>query len=305
MLVFTILVIFPVKIGFFTALSTYSVQFVFLFLMLGMLFLVIDTRRLMFTALGCSGLLCVFLKNNSNSNIIMPISNEEASVRIAHLNLSNSENDIEAVTDLLMKTNADIISLQEYTPFWKQALGNTLESQYSNKNELVRIDPYGLAIFSKLEFVKIDTFYCKTIPGLNLQISIGDKSVQIITSYISPSLNRNSSEMADDQLMTINSIINQYQQSAIIVGEFNHVYWSNKIRTFRSKSQLLNSRRNVTPTSFSIPVDHIFHTSDLECIGFEDLFDFEKRRLGILGRYQFGILPDNSSLKAAYGYSKK
>jgi endonuclease/exonuclease/phosphatase (EEP) superfamily protein YafD len=256
----------------------------------------------MFTALACSALLCVFLKNNSNLNIILPIANKEASLSVAHINLANAENDVEAVLKELITFNVDILSLQEYTPFWEQALQEYIDLTYDYKHEMVRIDPHGIAILSTLEFVKKDTFYIQNIPGINVQVDVSDKTVDIIASYISPSLDRSSADLADNQLKTINEIIKKEKLATIVVGEFNHVYWSNKIRTFRSENQLLNSRRNVSATEFSVPVDHIFHTSDLECTLFENLIDDKNRRLGIIGKYQFGFLPEENGLKSTYGY---
>ena len=255
----------------------------------------------MFTALGCSAILCIFLKNNSNKNIILPVANIEGSISVAHINLSNSENDIESVLDMIFRNQPDVLSLQEYTPFWKNVLQDHLNGRYNNLCELVRIDPYGIALATNMEVTKLDTFFSKSIPGLTLVTNIGERDLEVISSYISPSLDRNSSELADEQLATINGVIRKNEIPSIVLGEFNHVYWSDKIRSFRSVNQLLNSRRNVPLTDFSVPVDHIFHTSDLECTSFKDLIDYKNRRLGITGNFQFGRLSDPES-NPTYGY---
>ncbi len=228
----------------------------------------------------------------------------EGSISVAHINLSNSENDVEAVLDMIFRSQPDVLSLQEYTPFWKNVLQDHLNGRYDHLFELVRIDPYGLVLATNMDVIKLDTFYSSSIPGLTLSTNIGERDIEIISSYISPSLNRNTSELADQQLETINSVIRKNEKSSIVLGDFNHVYWSDKIRAFRSVNQLLNSRRNVPLTDFSVPVDHIFHTSDLECTTFKDLIDYKNRRLGITGNFQFGRLSDQES-NPAYGYQRK
>ena len=45
------------------------------------------------------------------------------------------------------------------------------------------------------------------------------------------------------------------------------------------------------------PIQAVVSLNYLSNTAFEELFDFRNRRLGILGKYQFGKLPDNSSLK--------
>ena len=70
------------------------------------------------------------------------------------------------------------------------------------------------------------------------------------------------------------------------MGEFNQVYWSHDIILFRTKTNLLNSRRTVNPATFKMPYDHIFYTPKLECYNFEDLLDTSNNHIGCFSSFQ-------------------
>lgn len=304
MFAFALLLMFSPFGEFFTALSRYNVHFVFIFILIGMLFLIVDFKKPMFSALACAAMLSIFLKNNSNENIILPSENKEPSVSIAHFNLANLEGDPKDLLDLINRIDADIISFQEYTPFWQNVIDEINPSIYPYQNKIIRIDPYGLAIFSKLSFIDQDTIFTKMVPTIRLGIKLGDIDVNLYSSYIAHSLDRQSALLADSQLEEISSSIHKSKRPAIMVGEFNHAYWHNKIRNFRVGNNLLNSRRNIAPTSLRVPVDHIFYSSDMECTSFEEIKNGINTKIGILGRYQFKSRKTEDELRAKYGYHR-
>lgn len=218
-----------------------------------MLFLIMDMKRLMFASLFCSAMMAIFLKNNSNDHLILPQINTEPSISIAHFNLANTENDLETFTNLLDEIDAEVISLQEYTPFWQRVIDNHLRDKYPYVCRVVRIDPYGVALYSKEPFVVADTLFYEHTPSLKATLNITGTEMNIIASYISPSLDSKSTSLAENQLEHISGIIYQERRPVIVVGEFNDVYWSNKIKKFRTENRLQHSRRNVSPTSFPSP----------------------------------------------------
>lgn len=301
-LLFTLSIMVPPDFPFFDTIASYGVHFMFLLLMMAMMFLIIDMRRLMFMSLICAGSLSLFLKNNSNTHLILPQVNDEPSISIAHFNLANTENDLESLLEIISSIDPDLISLQEYTPFWDRYISEALEDKYPHFGKMVRIDPYGLAIFSKKAFSSSDTIFCQNTPILEMGYNLSGSEIRVFSSYITPPLNKLSTDLAEDQLTTISQHIILHQSPVVVVGEFNDVYWSNKMRNFRTDNNLHHSRRNITPTSLDIPNDHIYFSADMECTSFRDLSDKESRRIGILGRYQFKLNMDKENQNAVYGY---
>ena len=59
-----------------------------------------------------------------------------------------------------------------------------------------------------------------------------------------------------------------------------------KIRGFRAKTNLQNSRRDLVDGNLRVPYDHIFFSNGLECTQFKELKDEAHNYIGIMGTYQ-------------------
>ncbi len=286
LILFSIGMIYPMGISVMEGLSVYSLQIIFMFILLAMMFLIIDAKRLMFSSLLGAAILCLFLKNNSNRNLVMPEVNTDAQVSIAHFNLSSLEPDVAQLFAIVNDTKADVLSFQEFTPLWKEVLDSVVVDSYPHSIEIMRIDPFGLSIFSKIPYDHVDTSYVSGIPIVCFGVSAAHETIELVSTYISPPLDSYSKEIAESQLSAMNIILSASNFPHMVVGEFNDVYWSNRVRTFRNDNNLVNSRRNTTVTSLDIPLDHIFHSESLECIQFSEVLDKADRKVGILGNYQ-------------------
>lgn len=274
----------------------YSVQLMLGFLVLGLGFLLLGKKRLLFTSFACCGMLCLFLKQSSNSNLRLPEINKEEKLTIAHFNTSSATDGYESILNAVLKSGADIVSFQEVTPDWNLFLSKSLRDIYPYTSSNVRIDPYGMAIFSKVEINTVDTFHFENIPHQMINIPVSDnRDINIVSAHVLPPLGQRLNEKATKYLETIASKISIKESPSIVLGDFNMVYWSNEIRSFTDQADLENSRRDVSANLLSIPYDHIFYTSDLECTEFRDINDTTSNHLGILGTYQFKSLPIQKS----------
>ena len=266
----------------------FSVQLMLAYLALGLAFLAIGKKRLLFTSFACCGMLCLFLKQSSNANLKFPEVSKEEKVSIAHFNTSSAPEGYQSLLDAVVKTNADIVSFQEVTPDWEMFLKSNLSVAYPHSEFNVRIDPYGMAVFSKMPIKQYDTFHYEEIPNQIINIPISDKeSINIITAHVLPPLGERLNKRAKLHLEKIAEQISQKDEPSIVLGDFNLVYWSNELRDFTDNANLENSRRDISQNLLKIPYDHIFFSDRLECTSFADISDTISNHLGIIGSYQF------------------
>lgn len=265
----------------------FSVQLMLAYLVLGLGFLIIGKKRLLFTSFACCGALCLFLKQSSNSNLNFPQVTKEDKISIAHFNTSSASEGYSSLLDAVIKSEADIVSFQEVTPDWDLYLKNNLSAIYPHSASNVRIDPYGMAVFSKFAINNHDTFNYQEIPNQIVNIPISeDQNINIISAHVLPPFGQRLNERAKLHLNTIASQVNNCSEPSIVVGDFNLVYWSNEIRSFTDEASLENSRRDVSQNLLQIPYDHIFFSDKLECTGFQEVSDTISNHVGILGTYQ-------------------
>ena len=295
LVILTLTIIFPGEISLFKKISIFGVHVTLFLLVASMVFLILSERQLMFISLGCTTILCLFLKNEGNLHLLLPKESQDQAISIAHINMNSHQMDVDDLVRYLERLDADIVSLQEFTPIWDRELNENIERIYPYFQKVSRIDPHGIALYSKFELDKTTITYLEEKPCISIQLKLNDAPIKIYTTYITPGLDRMSSRMADKQLNDLASLIHFHQTPCIVLGEFNEVYWSNKMRGFRSMNNLRNSRRDILPTTFSVPFDHIFYSGDIECTFFKDLADESGIKIGIIGKYQL----KNSFLNAS------
>ncbi len=278
--------------------SEYSVHIMLGMLGFSLLALLFDKSKIMFAGLACTAALCIFLKDASNNTLKLPQENTKAKLNIAHINLSNITFEFKELRTLLNEEKIDLVSFQELTPFWNEVLHNLLQVDFPFSKSEVRIDPYGMALFSRVPFKNSGSFKCMDKPNLKLTIEIDGKEFQVISSYLTPALDQKSIEAASTQLTRIAEEIKKSEHPLIALGEFNMVYWTNEIREFRSDTKLTNSRRGLSDGNLRVPYDHIFFSEGLECTEFKEIKDDEQNYIGIMGRYQLRDMEDDSKLSS-------
>lgn len=285
LIVSAVLSIYTPEIEFIQQSTQHAVLIMYGFLAVGFIFLIFDQYKLLFVSLGCCAAMCIFLKNASNTRLILPELNLEPKISIAHINLANI-NSIEDLSKIIDDHDPDVISLQELTPDWDQAVRSVLTAKYPYVNSKVRIDVYGMAVFSKLAMMKTDTFMYKNIPNLVCTIKSGDRKINILSSYLL-SLNKSAETNTREHFATIERKLKTLEGSPTFsIGDFNMVYWQSEILNFRDKANLENSRRDYREVGFKLPMDHILFTKDLECTQFLELSDAAANHIGIMGVYQ-------------------
>jgi len=269
-------------------------------LILGMFFMLFDQRRLVFTSLGACMLLCLYLKSTANSNIILPAKTSAPQVSTALINLSLSSSHLDETMETIKNTHVDVINFQEYTPDWHAFLREELQNTFPHRSFLTRIDPYGMAFYSKYPIVVSDTFFYDRIPNLYARIELGLSSyINLISTHTIPPVSTKAYNDMRNQFQYVAEYTVSLLGPVITMGHFNLPSWTDEISEFKILASLNDSRRDILPVSMhgsvslmKVPVDHIFYTNDLECTEFAEITASDANHLGIVGNYQLIQQPD-------------
>lgn len=281
----TVFAIFAQENSIATYLVEYNVHMMIGLMMLGFAALMLNAQKLMTVSLFCCMAFCLFLKNASNDLLVLPEVNKEPQVSIAHFNVSNIQ-DVPHLMKTIEETEVDFISFQELTPDWHVILQDSLKKKFPFNMSLVRVDPFGMAFYSKLKLSHMDTFLFEGRPNLEAKITVDNKHINLIGSYILPELTKATSIKTRNHLDLISFKIRNKESAVIALGDYNMVYWANPISRFRANAQLVHSRRDVSEGNLKPPYDHIFFSNDLECTKFENIDDLQQNHIGIFGTYQ-------------------
>lgn len=283
-----LLVIFNPSVGLVQQGANFAVHFTLAYLFLGLFFLVLNQKNLMLASFGACVVLCLFLKESSNSSFLFPQINRGAKLRVAHIDLSAAGGNHDVFMKRILQLDADVISFQEVDPLWPVVFDYYLDALYPHNVSNIRIDPFGMAIYSKTPFIRQDTLYIEEYPTLVSSIYVDNqKSVSIVSSYTMPNADGNFRATNRRYFAGLAQEILQSTVPVINLGKYNMTYWSNEVRTFTNQADLDHSRRDAVAAGLVPPFDHIFYTKQLECTEFEEILDSERTHLGIIGNYQF------------------
>lgn len=289
--------------------ANFTVQIMFLFLLLGMVFLVVQQNKLMFTSLGACVVLCLHLKSLTDQGLRFPIQNQNPQISVAHIDLSLSD-DYNETMRTIWATDVDLISFQEFTPYWEEFLPEELKNHYPYQVKMTRIDPYGMAIFSKHPLCQIDTLQFdgfQDIPSMHAGVQINEETViHVVSTHALPPVNEQAYQSIRSYFAQVGSFVDGLKGPAITLGDFSLPPWSDEITHFKQSANMSDSRRDiVTRTSgkpifwFNIPIDHIFYTKDFECTAFNTITGETASHMGIAGKYQLKALASLSTEETA------
>jgi endonuclease/exonuclease/phosphatase (EEP) superfamily protein YafD len=282
--------------------ARFAVQIMLGYLLLGFVFLIVRQPKLMFTSFACCAGLCLFLKYASDGQLNLPLKNDEQTLNVAHFNVSASTIDYQQTIDEILAVNADVISLQEITPDWDAELKKSLQDKYPYSKTIVRLDPFGLAIYSRYPLISADTFMFENTPNIIGTVQLKDKKQEVcfIVSHALPVFYTKDYERQKNHLMAIAKYSSNTDCPVITIGDYNAVPWSYEIQDFKAAANLNDSRIGFMPASngafslFQIPSDHIFYSDHLECVGFQEINSPSSGHLGIKGSYQINNNPKPS-----------
>jgi len=292
-----VLCIFPPHLFLLKWGATYATQIMFGYLALGILFFLLGQDRLMFTSFICCFALCVFLKESFSPILKNPEQTDEPKVKISHFNLANADENLDTTIAAMLRSDADLLSIQEVQYMQDSFLLQSLRETYPHSIVIPSLGLYGIAIFSKTPINHKDTIWYDNAPMLSGSIPIGERGeVHFISAYMAPPLSLTYYEKMQEQLDIIQQKCLQIDKPLLIFGDYNVVSWSDELKNFRAEAHLHDSRRGVMPTSphgmlnfFEVPFDHIFYSGHFACLAFETLSSETSRHLGIQGVYQFEL----------------
>lgn len=256
----------------------------------GILCLLLQWHRLMFVSYACVGILSLFLKSSTNPAPVYatPIGNED--MVVVHVNTSSYDGGTyEDLTDLLLSTNADLISIQEINPISDAIFKEKLSDTFPYISTISSIGFNGLGVFSRQPFINVDTFNHGDIPNLTGLIEPkvkDDKPIRFISTYTNPTFGTDKAyEELKDHFDAIIEMVQDSSGAKLAFGTYNTVAWSSEMKYFTGELGLQNSRRSVSPFS-GTSFEHIFHSRDMECVDFGGLYDTLGTKIGLKVKLQ-------------------
>jgi hypothetical protein len=275
-----ILIISAPTIGFLRIISDYFIHLVGIFFVIGLIGYFFNNRSILIGGFGFCTIICLQLKNESETIFkYQKLINAEP-IKMVVINLSDIKN-LESLFNLIDDKNPDIISFLEVTPDWVQLIPKYLSTKYPHHIMKSSADIYGKAVYSKYEIIKT-VHHSKEI---SVSLQIKKDIINIIPIYITPSLDKISGSTANNQLKLISELVNQSGYPSIVMGQFNNVYWSKEVKSFKVMAGLKNCRNTSLPFANEVQNEISFHTDQFMCHEIKDVRLEDGSKIGLYSSY--------------------
>ncbi|MCB9235333.1 MAG: endonuclease/exonuclease/phosphatase family protein [Bacteroidia bacterium] len=250
-------------------------------------------RQILATFCGLSALLLfVFLLPFLGMQFSVP-QEGEAELRVAHFNVLEENDDHDLLICNAMDTQADLLSFQEVDDTWADSLNELLAMEYPYSRIIPRENHLGMALFSKYPLRDLHEKEYDGLPNLSGRVCLPAGCVGFVASNSPRSTTSDSIARRNAHLHQLENWLQEMKGPKIAIGDLQMAPLSAQMDTFQLQTRMLDSRQSLSARAgaLTIPseefVDYIFHSEELNCLGFSHLDSTRSGQPGILGWYKW------------------
>ncbi|MCA9800890.1 MAG: endonuclease/exonuclease/phosphatase family protein [Cyanobacteria bacterium HKST-UBA02] len=206
----------------------------------------------------------------------------KADLKVLQYNINSHNRSFPGLAAFIKETDADIVCLEEVRPETDEYLRANIPGSYTTRISVPRKDNFGIAVYSKLPFDKLEAVsLCKAeIPSITGSFEIAGKSGHLICTHTLPPINTTVFDFRNEQLSRLAELVNTYDGPVVLAGDLNASPYSFYFQQLLSSTGLQDTERGrgLRPTwpaglpVFDIPIDHILVKGGLVTLS-RDVFD--------------------------------
>ena len=200
----------------------------------------------------------------------------QGSVRIMSSNLLASNRSHQSLLQQVRDVNSQLIIFQEYTTYSHQARSHAL-TEYPYKLVHTIDSPFGIAVYSKVPFVKAEVKSFTSLPAVDVTIASGGNLLRVLGVHPIPPMSAATYNARNEYFNAIAAEVAGVDVPVIVAGDFNAVPWSWHFKNMLKKGELASARdgHGLKPTwpggfiPLLIPIDHILYNNQLALVEFD------------------------------------
>jgi len=217
-----------------------------------------------------AGIVALLLAYPPQRTVQSEITDEgEALVRVTQMNVFQPNDDHDAVIAAAIATDADVISFQEVSPTWASVLQRGLAAFYPYHRLVPQNNCYGIALFSRLPFLRVDVLPLQRRSMLLAEVATSEGPLRLLSVHATSPGSYGHYLERNAQLHELASVVNDSPMPVVLFGDLNTVSWDRAMVNLCARTGLREHSDNTDATwpSFAgmalIPLDHILVTSEL------------------------------------------
>ena len=201
-------------------------------------------------------------------------------IKIVQMNVLTINRHFAAVNAWLLKTDADIIVLEEIDSAWISELTPLLK-KYPYRVARPRNDNFGIAVFARHPIAqsRVVSLPVIPVPAIFLKLNINGRIIRLAAAHAPPPLSNKAVATRNEGLAMLTLWrLDEPEIPAILASDLNITPYNHRFRKFLKDSGLIDPRRGrgLTPTwpgllprQVQVPIDHILHDNNFRTISLE------------------------------------
>lgn len=237
--------------------------------------------------------LMLLIKINGPIDVGYSINQGGEQLKVLQFNVLSSNQAHDETVERVLQLNPDLVSFQEVSFDWAKALENGLAKEYPFYKVINdRDESQGIAIFSKYPIENSEILEWYGTVNITGQIRVGKEDINFLCLHTRSPTNRAKWNIRNAHLVRAKDYISDKEGEFLVLGDFNTVPWDKRLLSFKSSTNLRDSRKKLTPTYPTwnpflgqIPIDYIFYSQGIGCDSL-DAVKITSDHKAIMGTFQ-------------------
>jgi endonuclease/exonuclease/phosphatase (EEP) superfamily protein YafD len=226
--------------------------------------------------------------------------NVKTDLKLYSCNVFQKNEDKSLVITDIESLQPDVVLLTEVNSSWANALEHSFLHSYSFKEIVPLENTYGIALYSNLDLIDIETRFVvsDSIPSIHGKIKLKNGTlVQFHAIHPTPPVPQENdmSTNRDAEMMITAKMSNERKLPTIVFGDFNDVPWSETTELFKTVSRLLDPRigrglynsYDANSVILKWPLDHMFISEEFRLKRFETRNDVNSDHYPMYAEFSF------------------
>jgi len=195
-------------------------------------------------------------------------------LRLLHANVLKKNTNYKAIFDLVSRTAADVVVLQEVTENWNKEI-EVLQSSYPFTRRVPGLEGAGMAVLSRFPFEQeqVLNLDASTHVAILAQIRIAGTPITLLSLHPPTPITPGKFANRNRQLEEAAKLLNSIDVPKILVGDLNTTMWSPYFTALTGRTGLRDVRLGFglktswpmpLPSVLRLPIDHCLVSSDLK-----------------------------------------
>jgi len=220
----------------------------------------------------------------------------KADLKVLQYNINSHNRALSGLAAFIKETDSDIVCLEEVRPETDIYLRAKIPESYTTRISVPRKDNFGIAVYSKLPFDKLEAVsLCKAeIPSITGSFEIAGRKAHLICTHTLPPISTAVFDFRNEQLARLAELVNTYDGPVVLAGDLNASPYSYYFQKLLRDTGLQDTERGrglrpTWPTGlpvFDIPIDHILVRGGLKTISRDVLDGSGSDHRAVLGTFK-------------------